>query len=1146
MPTKTDKIVSYLPGTFRASERQSALRAFVEAFGAELLRAENSLAEVMQSHWVDHADKGSDDIDDLACLSALFGLAPRAGEGLEEYREHLKRHVRTSIEGTVTVKGILEVTAQILGLHISSSLDAWWNREDDELITVQSRGDDAALAVFGIRSADVRGRSPSCGMITGKVDLKGGVDLRGAQFLCIQIDDGEPVQFDLTAKAKDPALVMPEEIEAALDISGIVARIKGNRLVLASPGTGSESMVQILDISGDASERVLGLEPRIFRGSQEMPAIVTGTADLQKGIDLGLDRFLCLEIDGKEVEEIDCAGGEVGMRTIDEICAAINQATGKLFEKDVALSSGQFITLISPSIGEESHILFRAPSSGGDAALALFGIKSRAFRGESLSRAQIVGRVLDEGIDLRAYRFLKIAVNDGAAGLIDLWEILGGFGHMQSVPLEEIAEAINTSLKKSGLGSDIARAEGGRMILESPVSGSAGSLRLEPFEDVQSRRFVTRAAVTDEAAEAVFGFVAKEARGKKALSARLQGLADLSRGVDLRGGSRLFIRIDDSERLEIDCAGPRPRATRIQEVVDAINSRSESVLQARVADHDGSHLILTSPGSGSHSRIAFEPNNEGDARVALFGSVEDVTVGEEACPAVILGDADISGNLDLSRRGIIRLAVDGRKPVDIDVSGAAPGQTFADEIISAINLALGGDLACETEDGRLEVTSPTSGDESRLSLLPLRYLEIMEYPARTTCIEYSESSSSANGWSVVNDGVTDVYAQVKIEALLGAVNPGFWNRTTGRQLRLLITLEPGESARIWQEPGRGPRAEVITAGGQSRALDAGKIFCGACGRQGDEALQEEQCGESVLLVPKGRSDWLYLESLNMRFDWGRFNQTCFAIPGGVDRTIFDLSRMAPLPSEGQEPLLPITRLASGRGQHVDVKLSFGWAVHRPGSFVVNLPIDLPARFGGRLGEMRLGQGVREGPEVYSESVMEPEGDPAYLVDRINGKVDPGTKSNLVKAGAVSRVPLGWTALDLPFRHPCRLSLGRKDSAARLYLKEAGMKGFIEIEAKEPGSWGNEIAVTARPAGPAMYDVSVIYQGGRFECARRMVLGADGMDVQPCRKAERELETATVSQDGMPALMRDALKPGAFGVLQAKAAGIRADVTRDGT
>jgi hypothetical protein len=221
-------------------------------------------------------------------------------------------------------------------------------------------------------------------------------------------------------------------------------------------------------------------------------------------------------------------------------------------------------------------------------------------------------------------------------------------------------------------------------------------------------------------------------------------------------------------------------------------------------------------------------------------------------------------------------------------------------------------------------------------------------------------------------------------------------------------------------------------------------------------------------------------------------------------------------------------------------MTFRYDVHWPGSFEVNLPADLPARFGGRLGEMRLGQGEKDGPEVYLQAVTEPDDDPACLVSRIN------KASSLVRSEVAARVPLGWEAETLPFRKPVFLTLGKKDQAARLYITEKGQKGFIAIIARREGFWGNEIAITAQPAGPAMYDLSIIYRGDRFECAREIVLGRDLRAKHSCRKGTKDGSKEDASQEGIPALIREVLRPGTIGILQAKAAGIEAVVSRDRT
>jgi hypothetical protein len=979
-------------------------------------------------------------------------------------------------------------------------------------------------------------------LITGKVDKIRGLDLTASPMLYVKIDEDHPVQIDLTDKAKNRAHVMPEEIWNAIEekLKG-VASVDGGYVTLASRTAGPSGRLEIMDGKGDASELIFGLAPRTYRGSQEMPAMVTGKADLSRGIDLGDECYLLLGIDGKKMDVIDCAGKMGGIKSIDDICSVINDAAGKIFKTKVAFCNGQFLTILSPSNGWESSIELLTPASGGDAVALLLGIASRTFQGTSESRARIEGRDLSEGIDLRALRFLKIAVDGKEPVLVDLWSVPG---ELQSVQPAELAEAIN-----SALNVKIARVEAGRLILESSITGSLSSIILEPVEEIRQRRFVSRAAIIDEAALPVFGFIAREAYGAEAESARLVGKADLSRGVDLREGSRLLLEIDSFGKLEISCAAKRPRATLIQEVVDAINMRTEKALQAKVASHDGEHLILCSPTCGLSSKIAFLTDNRPSARKTLFGTVADVTTGNSAQPAVIMGEADISGMMDLSKRNIIRLSIDGGVPIDIDVSGSCPERTFADEIISAINRDVGEDVATLTKDGRLQIASPKTGIESRLSLMPLRFLEVIEYPAKTNVVDFSEKKLSSlsypysrgnHGWSAKNYGIADVFSQVTIKAPQGAVNPGIWNRTLGLQIRLLTALLPGESARIWQEPGEGVKAEVISGEGRSRTLKADEIFTGPAGLAEDVIFEMDQSKEAVLTVPRGRSNWIYLDSLGMRFNQCGFNECCFADTPGVDRTFFNLSRFAPIPQEDVNSLLPDAKLASPKMRYGQVELTFRYDVHRPGSFEVNLPADLPARFGGRLGEMRLGQGEKEGPEVYLQAVTEPEEDPACMVSRIN-KV-----SSLVRAEVAAFVPLGWEAETLPFRKPVFLTLGRKDQSARLYLTEKGLKDFIVITACREGTWGNEIAVATQTAGPAMYDVSIIYRGDRFECAREIVLGNEVGAKRSCQKGTQKNSEKAALQEGIPALIRDVLRPGSIGILQAKAAGIEAVVSRDKT
>jgi len=109
---------------------------------------------------------------------------------------------------------------------------------------------------------------------------------------------------------------------------------------------------------------------------------------------------------------------------------------------------------------------------------------------------------------------------------------------------------------------------------------------------------------------------------------------------------------------------------------------------------------------------------------------------------------------------------------------------------------------------------------------------------------------------------------------------------------------------------------------------------------------------------------------------------------------------------------------------------------------------------------------------------------------------------------------------MPFRQPRTLILGSETNPAQIYLSEEGIDGFIRLQARFPGVWANQISVSVRACGPALYRLSVIYTGTRFENARQTVLG-----------------------NPVPALVNDLLQPHPIGILQAKAAGIQVSVSR---
>lgn len=780
---KTERILSCLPGTFRAAEgtRPSALRAVAAAFGGELQAGENTLAALMRAHWVDHADRGAPEIEDLRRFAVLWGLAPRVlpePEGVEEFREHLKRYVKNQLRGTVTVAGILRVAAETLGLRLA---------------------------------------------------------------------------FDV-AEEEDPA---------------------------------------------------------------------------------------------------------------------------------------------------------------------------------------------------------TFAADPVAAGLDSWWR-------RRDAVLEDLG----------------------------------------PDGQPRRRRFVTRAFVAGEAARTLFGFESRAASGAPAQAARLAGTVNLSSGVDLSARKLIRLGLDGGPAQEIDCAGVRPRATTLEEIANRVNATFPET-----ATHDGRRLTLTSRTTGAASRISFDfVPPESDARDLLFGPGPAAIPGIPALPAVLTADIAHGGAIDLSRRALLRLSIDGGAPFEIDVQGAAPASTLLPEVAGAIEDVLPG-IASITSEDRLRLTSPTLGPDSRVEVLPLRTIEVEEFPSAEA--ETQATKRAGERLTIENRGASEMDFTLSIRAPRGAWAPGFANLRDGWIVRALVALAPGETIRFSRTPGEGGgtlSASITGTDGAMRAVTADLLFVGSLALGSGAAAR-------ALILPLGSSELVLLEGLAARFDAARFDEDRFAGPPLRVEGRFDLVRFSP-PVPIKDPAAPVfAPVAPGSPLEVEAH----WIEHRPGSFVVRLPRDLPPRFGGRFDDARFGY-----PDVEKiEGVVLDDGDPRSIPALLPSP--PGASaSKLVTAVRIGRAPIGFTAHRVPFRAPRFLSVGGPVRASRLYLSEPGVPDVIEISANRPGAWGDEISVAVRPAGPALWDLEIRFGGARFENARQAVLGPS-----PAPSA------------------REPQPPGPRGILAAKAAGVHARVVRDG-
>lgn len=813
--TKTDRILGYLPSTFKAQNGTSPLKTVVGTFGQELQGAENALAAVMRAHWVDHADRAAPEIDDLARLAALYGLAPRDDDGVEEFRERLKRYVRTFLEGTTTVQGLLRITADALGVRIADAheeIDAWWDRGDEPIVSFSISGADAASALFGSATATRRGKAATTARLAGTVLLDGALDLSSDHLLTLSIDGGAANLIDLSQGAGDPAAVDPDHVVARIndEAGSEVATLEADRLVITSPTSGAGGTLSLHDSPGDAAENILGLPPRVYRGgdasaasftspfdlsatvdlsenhyirllvdavrlaeidvagaipsattlgeivaainaalgvavasddgafltlrsttlglasslqflapaaqdatallfgvaptvvvgSDSAPGQFTGTADLSAGVDLSAQFNLSIGIDGAAPVTVNCAGADPALSELPEIVAAINAGLGD----DVARHNGRSLILASPTLGPASVIVI-AEAATADASEILLGLSSRQAFGQDATRAQLVGSVdLSGPTNLQALRYLRAAIDARASALIDLRSHAADLADVSTAELIESIDAV--------LGTGVASEQDDALVLTSPTSGSASRVAVEAVESGEARHFVSRAYLIEEAAAAVFGFIKADAQGQDASPARIEGHKDLSRGVDLRVARFLRLAVDGSAPQDIDCAGPRPRATTIEEVTARINAAF-----ADSAIHDGKHLTLLSPTQGVGSTLVFSPPRATDAATTLLGVDETTVRGTDAVRVSFTGTTDLSAGLDLSAADRLKLAFDGAAAVEIACAGPDPANTTLAQIAIAINVALGINVA--SHDGRhLLLTSPVAGVAGSLEILP--------------------------------------------------------------------------------------------------------------------------------------------------------------------------------------------------------------------------------------------------------------------------------------------------------------------------------------------------------------------------------------------------------------------------------------------
>jgi hypothetical protein len=702
---KTERILSYLPPTFSPYPRPSLLFTVTDAVGQRLLEADNLLVEVMRAHWVDFADQRAKEIRDLARLAALFDLQPRDDEDVETFRTHLKSYVRTYLQGSATIRGVLRLAASTLALSIEDELEP---QPGDPLFLVDTiqPGDDATFKLFGFKAAEVHGIPPAPAQLVGQRDLSGGVDLSGGSTLQLAIDRDNIATVDVAGR--DPKATslweIARKINAALGIPA--ASHDGHTLELTSGLAGPDGEIQVGSLDGDAADVVLGIAPRVYQGSADRPAQVCGTVDHAPAsgisfVDLSQARYLRLAIDGGLVVEVDCAGADPAATTLDEVRDKINAAAGAA----VASHDGHFLTLTSPTTGAASRLeLLPAPANDARERLLGPGVR-RVNRGGSAASARLASRAdLHLGVELPPHSALRLRIDGGEAQDVAL---TGDESATRS--LTDLADLINVAF-----GAQVASHDGRHLILTSPTTGAGSRIEV-----------LTPAEPASDATGILLGVLPRSYQGAPPGPARLSGLVTLEEPLDLRRQRRLWLSVDGGSLLVIDCAGTDPARTRLQDIVDAINQAAGTT----VAFHEEGRLILQSPTSGATSALVLRAPEtttrrffytrgrvREDAATTLFGFAAGQAEGRLPEPARLTGTVDLSRGADLRVAHSLQLLVDDRDPVDIRVADSArPLVTLLPHIIAAINAALGAHVASD-RDGRLELTSPTEGPQGRIAI----------------------------------------------------------------------------------------------------------------------------------------------------------------------------------------------------------------------------------------------------------------------------------------------------------------------------------------------------------------------------------------------------------------------------------------------
>jgi hypothetical protein len=909
---------------------------------------------------------------------------------------------------------------------------------------------DAADRVLGLAPRAYAGSEATPARLEGREDLRPHVDLRWRRRIALAVDDSPATEIN--AAGPEPQHTTPDDVATAINtkVGQALATTSEGKLILTSLTAGADSRLELLSrdrvtsacfltrtpLLDEAAVSLFGFVEKQASGELPQPARLAGQVDLSQGVDLREQSFLRLGVDDNPPVDIDCQGDRPRVTLLEQIVEKVGAALGA----GVVSDDDCHLILTSPTAGPGGRIVVE-PSTATDAAEILLEVNEAMALGREATQVVFTGtRDLSLGLTIADRYLVQIGIDDKAPVEIDLRAGLVGIPELPEIPLDlfDIEECLNEALRPV-VGEDVADHDGRHVIIRSPSPGSASRVSFEVPSDPDH-----------DATADVFGVTPhREYTGTDGTSAELQGTPDLSGGINLTVRCHLRVAVDGDPPQDIDCAGENPAATTLAEVVAAINS----ALSLEIARDEDGHLILSSQTTGANSSLIVEPSMAADATALILGDVAGTYPGKPGTPAVLPGEVSLLGPVDLSQRGVLRIVVDGGPPMDVDVAGPTPERTFSDEVVAALNAAFprpeGPPLAALTEEGYLQLVA-----ERDVGLFPLRYLTLIEFPP-APATPVSVNAVHGAEWTTMNDGVDAVPLTITLTTTRGVVNPTFTNRSVAAWVRVPVVVGPGQALRLGlDEPGQ-PWAEI----------------------NGETVSVETDPSPAALHLPAGTSHWQYTECYGSRFDQDRFDAEAARFAGGQCRVlgVFDLSHFV---ADPDAPEVAVFVPANGMPD-TGTRVTLAWEARQPGRFELELPYDLPHKYGGRFDEARFAGPV----EAQAQGlIIETESVPGSLIAWVN------EASRLADAQGLDVPPPGVTPRPVPWSQPVPFEGGTAETPARLVLTEDGLDGYVELQARAVGTWGNHIQVVASEGEtPGTWNVTIGYDGDDvFENARQKV------------------------------------------------------------